>query len=65
MTLKDLIEKLNKIDMDKYGDSDVEKAVPTGEKGFVGESITRVLQTDNILSDGKPLPDSFRKVILL
>lgn len=68
MTVKELVEKLTSSEYyERYKDMQVEKAVPTGERQYVGEEIKRVYFTDNILSDGKPIlpPDKYCKCILL
>jgi hypothetical protein len=68
MTVKELVDKLtNEQYYEKYKDMQVEKAIPTGDKAYVGEEITRVFFTDNILGDKKMelLPaDKYRKAIL-
>lgn len=63
MVLRKLIAELSKIDP-RYLDSEVERAIPTGNGGYVGEPVDRVLQTVPEMK-GKPLPESYRKVILL
>ena len=48
MKLRELKEKLDKLDP-KYLDRDVQKAVATAGKAFLGEPITRILCTENIM----------------